>query len=95
MKRIVHRGKSSGRADDTEETARHRIATFRKQSVDAMKYFSNIGMKMYKVDMTKPIEENVKKILALPLFQQTKANLKCKEKEESDLESEMKNIQEL
>jgi len=64
--RIVERGKTSGRSDDTRETARRRIATFKAQSVEAVQYFRTIGMTMYELDTTKPLDENVEKLLQLP-----------------------------
>lgn len=39
VKRIVARGKTSGRADDTEETAKKRLATYYKQTMPLKDYY--------------------------------------------------------
>eukprot|EP01127_Copromyxa_protea_P009399 TRINITY_DN2219_c0_g1_i1.p1 TRINITY_DN2219_c0_g1~~TRINITY_DN2219_c0_g1_i1.p1 ORF type:complete len:369 (-),score=53.10 TRINITY_DN2219_c0_g1_i1:69-1175(-) len=67
-RRIVERGKQSGRLDDNEATALNRIATFHQQSREPMEFFIKAGTKVIRIDTTLPVEENVKKLLSHPVF---------------------------
>jgi adenylate kinase len=43
IKRIVERGKTSGRADDNEETARKRLSTYYAQTLPLKKFYEDQG----------------------------------------------------
>ena len=66
--RIVKRGETSGRADDTAETAWARIKTFREQSAAPLKFFHAKGTPFIKIDATRPLDVNVDYIMEQPLF---------------------------
>ena len=68
IRRIVERGRNSGRSDDTEMTALHRISIFNEQSLEPVKYLQSQGVKLYPIDATKPIEHNLQELLKLPFF---------------------------
>jgi UMP-CMP kinase len=68
IRRIVERGRSSGRIDDNLETAARRVAVFREQSEAAVSYLCNLGFPVLHVDTTRPVEENVELLMHNPLF---------------------------
>ncbi len=68
VRRIVERGKSSGRADDTAATARRRVQVFREQSEAPLAYLTGRGFPVYSVDSTRPVPDNVDMLLSMPLF---------------------------
>ena len=43
IKRIIARGKTSGRADDNEETAKKRLATYYSQTLPLKDFYVNQG----------------------------------------------------
>jgi adenylate kinase family enzyme len=68
IRRIVERGKRSGRSDDNAETAKKRIAVFKEQSTEPIKYVEELGVPRINVDTLQSIEHNVSKLLEIPLF---------------------------
>ena len=62
------RGKSSGRADDNAETAWERVKIFHEQSEAPMQFLQEQECDMIHVDATLPLEDNVQKLLDLPIF---------------------------
>ena len=68
MRRIVERGRTSGRSDDNELTALNRISVFREQSEEPVRYLRDRGVKTYTIDATRPIEENLAELCKLPIF---------------------------
>jgi adenylate kinase len=67
-KRIIERGKSSGREDDTRETAAVRIATYHKMSNGPLKYFESTHLPGYVIDATRSIDDCVTSVMSLPMF---------------------------
>ncbi|CAM9102966.1 unnamed protein product [Laminaria digitata] len=67
-KRIVERGKGSGRADDHAGAAKVRIATYHQQSSGPSRYFQSIGLDLVDLDGTRPIQENTEFLLKLPML---------------------------
>ena len=66
MKRLINRGKTSGRADDNAESIKKRFKTFVETSMPVVKYFEGKG-KVVKVLASKPAEgvyEEVKAAMA-------------------------------
>jgi len=63
VRRIVERGKLSGRSDDNQETARKRIQVFKEQSIEPTQYLISKGVPLIRVDATKLVEDNVKSLL--------------------------------
>jgi UMP-CMP kinase len=51
LKRLLHRGESSGREDDNEESIKKRFRTFEETSMPVVKYFEE-GGRVEKVDAT-------------------------------------------
>lgn len=41
-KRLLHRGQSSGRVDDNEETIKSRLATFHEQTKPVIEHYSKL-----------------------------------------------------
>lgn len=69
MERIVKRGKTSGRSDDNENTAKKRITTFHTFSAGPLLYFEReASIPIFSIDSTKHIEQNVNYICNLPIF---------------------------
>lgn len=64
VRRIVERGKKSGRADDNEETARQRVKIFKQQSEAPTKFLLEKGVPLLRIDATRPIEENMEILLS-------------------------------
>lgn len=65
IKRIIARGKTSGRSDDNEETARKRLATYYNQTLPLKDYYINEG-KYVAIEGEGSIEEifsNIKKAI--------------------------------
>lgn len=54
--RLLSRGKSSGRADDNEETIVKRFKTFMEESLPVVEAYERDG-KVRRVDGTKPVDE--------------------------------------
>ena len=42
-KRLLHRGQSSGRVDDNEETIKQRLKTFHEQTKPVIDHYSKLG----------------------------------------------------
>ena len=71
IRRIVNRGKGSGRVDDNEETAKKRIEIFKSQSLESVRFLrEKAGIPVISIDATKPISENVDFLKSLPIFQE-------------------------
>ena len=68
VRRIVERGRSSGRADDTAETAARRVQVFREQSAAPVQYLCGLGFPVLRVDTMLPVAENVDLLMRNPLF---------------------------
>jgi len=68
VRRIVERGRTSGRSDDNEITALNRIAVFHSQSREPVDYLVQQGVPRFVIDATQPIEDNLQKLLKLPIF---------------------------
>ncbi len=68
VRRIVERGRSSGRADDTAATALRRVQVFREQSELPMAHLRSLGFPVVSVDSTRPVADNVDMLLDMPLF---------------------------
>jgi UMP-CMP kinase len=68
VRRIVERGKSSGRADDNADTARRRVQVFRDQSEAPFAYLTGLGFPVISVDSTRPVPDNVDMLMSLPMF---------------------------
>jgi len=62
VKRLVERGKTSGRTDDNEETIRHRLAQYYSYTEPVKRYYKNQG-KFIEVDGVGAIEEVNKRLL--------------------------------
>lgn len=77
-RRILERGRTSGRVDDNEETASKRIDTFHRQSKEPMAYLAAKGTKIIRVDSLRPVEDNVDFLLSLPVFQAGCTNVQKK-----------------
>jgi adenylate kinase family enzyme len=74
IQRIIARGVSSGRSDDTEATARWRIKIYREQSTEPIAYLiREHNIKSYHIDTTRPIQENMEMLEKLPFFTRTDA----------------------
>lgn len=56
QKRLLNRGKTSGRADDNEESIKKRFKTFVETSMPVVDYFESEG-KVEKISATKAPEE--------------------------------------
>ncbi|XP_065829208.1 adenylate kinase isoenzyme 5-like isoform X2 [Oscarella lobularis] len=54
--RLLERGKTSGRADDNEETIRKRLETFRQSTMPVLDHYEQKG-KLRKIDANRPIDE--------------------------------------
>lgn len=63
VRRIVERGKVSGRADDNEATARKRVAIFKEQSEAPTQFLISKGIPVTRIDTTRPVEENLRILL--------------------------------
>jgi len=69
VQRIVERGLSSGRVDDTESIARKRIKVYQEQSTLPIRYLTEERhVKSYHFDTTRPIKENMDRLVRLPFF---------------------------
>jgi len=55
-KRLLHRGKTSGRVDDNEETIKARLETFHNATTPVTEYYDSIG-KLYKINAERAPEE--------------------------------------
>ncbi len=56
VQRLVERGKTSGRSDDTEEVIRNRLREYHNKTLPVLKYYKDKGI-FSSVDGTKTIEE--------------------------------------
>ena len=56
MERLLHRGKTSGRADDNIESIKKRFKTFVETSMPVVDYFDKQG-KVIKVSCDQPVDE--------------------------------------
>ena len=52
-KRLLHRGQSSGRVDDNEETIKQRLKTFHEQTKPVIDYYSKLN-KVKRVNSENP-----------------------------------------
>ncbi len=68
IRRIVERGRSSGRADDTPETASRRVQVFREQSEAPVSYLCGLGFPVLRVNTMAPVEDNVRMLMQNVLF---------------------------
>ncbi len=59
--RLIGRGKTSGRADDNEESIKKRFKTFVETSMPVVEYFEKEG-RVVKVDATKSVNEVYEKV---------------------------------
>lgn len=64
LNRIVERGKTSGRKDDTEEAFPIRWDAYTKETIPSLNYFESRG-KVFKIDGTKEIDVVYEEILKL------------------------------
>ncbi|RMG11235.1 MAG: adenylate kinase [Planctomycetota bacterium] len=65
IRRILERGKTSGRADDSDEaTVRNRLETYREQSEPCIAYYERSAVPTYRIDGVGSIEEVSARILA-------------------------------
>ena len=65
LERLINRGKTSGRADDNEESIKKRFKTFIETSMPVVEYFEKAG-KVEKVSATKTADgvyEDVRKAM--------------------------------
>lgn len=65
LERLINRGKTSGRADDNEESIKKRFKTFVETSMPVVEYFEKAG-KVEKVPATKTADgvyEDVRKVM--------------------------------
>lgn len=63
-RRLLERGKTSGRTDDNIESIRKRFKTFVETSMPVIEYYEAKG-KVHRIDATQSIEEVTKKVLSL------------------------------
>ena len=61
QQRLLNRGKTSGRADDNEESIKKRFKTFVETSMPVVEYFEREG-RVEKVDATRSPEEVYKSV---------------------------------
>lgn len=77
-RRIVKRGAESGRSDDNLETAKQRIEIYRRNSGPLIERLQSEKTNVVTIDSEQPIDFNMAKLKALPLFveeqPQTEAN---------------------
>jgi adenylate kinase len=64
IKRLILRGKESGRSDDNEEVIKKRIQEYHKKTAPVKNYYSRQG-KLMEIDGTGTIEEIFQKISAI------------------------------
>ena len=55
-KRLLERGKTSGRADDNLDTIRKRFHTYENESLAAIRYYESQHL-LVKIDSSRPIDE--------------------------------------
>lgn len=65
IERILHRGQSGGRADDNEETARKRIATFHAQGGPTMEWLREVGVPIIEIDCSGTPEDVWNQLLSV------------------------------
>eukprot|EP00118_Oscarella_pearsei_P003891 m.16183 g.16183 ORF g.16183 m.16183 type:complete len:962 (+) comp26771_c0_seq3:595-3480(+) len=76
--RLLKRGKTSGRADDNEETIRKRLETFRTSTMPVLDYYEQKG-KLRRIDASRPTDEvfiSTTSVLEESGFQTASANTK-------------------
>ncbi|TDL25066.1 UMP-CMP kinase [Rickenella mellea] len=56
LKRLLERGKTSGREDDNEESIKKRFHTYKEQTMPVIEHYSKIG-KVAEIDSSRSIEE--------------------------------------
>eukprot|EP00834_Sanchytrium_tribonematis_P006605 NODE_502_length_6703_cov_1.353574.p1 type:complete len:444 gc:universal NODE_502_length_6703_cov_1.353574:4859-3528(-) len=64
VKRILNRGLTSGRADDNENTANHRIETFLKETMPVLDYYSEKNL-VFQIDAEAGVEEVWERVCAV------------------------------
>ena len=62
IKRLVERGKTSGRSDDNEETIKHRLNMYNEKTAPVKEYYKKQG-KLYEIDGVGSIEEVNQRLL--------------------------------
>jgi adenylate kinase len=71
MRRLLERGLSDGRADDTEETIRHRIDVYKTETAPLLGYYRGRGV-LVTIDAEKPVDQVTEEsIAALEAMQET------------------------
>jgi len=60
-KRLLHRGQTSGRVDDNEETIKQRLNTFHKQTVPVLDFFER-KQKLFEVDSEQAPDDVYKEV---------------------------------
>lgn len=56
VKRLLHRGQTSGRSDDNEETIKQRLNVFNEQSKPVIDHYSKSG-KVCRIDANRPVDK--------------------------------------
>lgn len=56
VKRLLHRGQTSGRSDDNEETIKKRLKVFNDQSKPVIEHYSKLG-KVCRIDANRPVDK--------------------------------------
>ncbi|MCX7953714.1 MAG: adenylate kinase [Bacteroidales bacterium] len=62
FKRLLHRAKVEGRGDDTEEIINNRLAIYKKQTIDVLNYYKEIGINIIEINGEDTIENVFKNI---------------------------------
>ena len=62
VRRLLERGKASGRSDDNEATIRNRLAVYRDNTAPLLGYYRDRGI-LHEVDGTGPIDEVTARVL--------------------------------
>lgn len=60
-KRLIERGKTSGRADDNEESIVKRLKVFNDQTKPVIDFYGGLG-KLQKINANRPVEEITKDV---------------------------------
>lgn len=56
VKRLLHRGQTSGRTDDNEDTIKKRLHVFNDHSKPVIDHYSKLG-KVCRIDANRPVEK--------------------------------------
>ena len=63
LARLAGRAREEGRSDDTEETVRHRLEVFRRQTYPLLAYYQRRGI-LVRIDAVGPVDAITERILA-------------------------------